>query len=374
MRILQVLALLSRSGEYGGPSTVAINQCQALADRGHDVTLVAGSLAAGSTLPISGVEVRTFGILTMGRAPSYTKICSPALMKWVRRHAREFDVVHIHLSRDFVTLPAARLIMLMRVPVFVQTHGMINPRNAIPYKIIDSVLTIPILSGARRAFYLNATELTKLQKANNRTARYAALANGVPTATATVPDEPKQARPEVLFMARLHPRKRVTVFARTAASLAQHFDAQFTIIGPDEGEGAAVDQIFDEARAAHPSIGLRLRRFGPLPVAEVPARLAAASVYVLPSVNEPLPMSVLEAMAAGLPVIVTDTCGFAELVSGADAGIVVNDSVESLTAAISESLLHPKLSRERGLRGLAEVTENWSIAAVALNLEKYYAA
>lgn len=372
MRILQVLTLLSRNGEFGGPSTVAVNQCRALADRGHQVTLVAGALAADADAAIPGVELHTFTVRTLGPGPSFTRICSPAMLRWIHAHIGRFDVAHVHLSRDFVTLPAARLLIHQRIPTHVQTHGMINPRRAWPYRVLDRGLTVPAVTGAATAFYLNEVERNKLGKAIDRTARYAHLINGVPNPPKS-PDVSGPATPEVVFLARLHPRKRPVTFAHAAARLAPQYNARFTVIGPDEGEGDLVDAVFRAARTEHPGIAQRLRRSGPLETAAVSSRLAEASIYVLPSVDEPLPMSVLEAMAAGLPVIVTDTCGFADLVVEADAGIVVDDSIESLTAAIEELLREPVRARERGRRGQRAVQEHWSITSVAQELEKHYA-
>ncbi|WP_439031907.1 glycosyltransferase [Gordonia terrae] len=377
MRILQVLTLLSRAGEFGGPATVAVNQSRALAERGHQVTLIAGSFDGHAAAPdVAGVRILTFPTRTVGTGPSFSRIVSPSMLRWIFSHADEFDVAHVHLSRDFVTLPAARLLARRHVPTHVQTHGMINPRPSLPYQVIDKTLTIPAVRHAHTAFYLNDIELTKLRSTIGDTARYAYLANGVPLPQPVPVAAPADDDlPEVLFLARLHPRKRAVTFARAATELAVHVGARFTIVGPDEGDGPAVDDIIDTFRSAcGPEIGSRVRRDPPLPPETVPERMASASIFVLPSVQEPLPMSVLEAMAAGLPVVVTDTCGFAGLIAEADAGLVVDDSVEALTAALDALLADPDGARARGLRGRRAVEDRWGIGTVARELEARYAA
>lgn len=374
MRILQVLSVYSRHGEYGGPSTVAINQSVALAELGHEVTLVAGDLQPEEPASVDGVHLVRFPILTLGPGRSFTRICAPRMLTWLRQHGRSFDIAHVHLSRDFVSLPAARLLMAMNIPTCVQTHGMINPRTALIHRGIDAILTKPALRQAARAFYLNDVERVKLHTAVGDQPHYELLINGVP-ATELAPTRPSDhPHPmEVLFLARLHRRKRPVTFARAAAELIGEYSAHFTIIGPDEGEGDALDHLLEEvADERGPQLAARIRRLEPVSGPDVAARLRQSDVYVLPSVNEPLPMSVLEAMAEGLPVIVTDTCGFADLVTQADAGIVVDDTVEALVKAIATMLDDPSTARAQGLRGHQAVRDHWSVTSVARRLEQHY--
>ncbi|MCH5645474.1 glycosyltransferase [Gordonia sp. ABSL49_1] len=378
MRILQVLPVYSRHGEYGGPSTVAINQSVALAQLGHDVTLIAGDLQPDIPASVEGVELITFPITTIGGGQSFTRVCSPRMLTWLRHHARSFDIAHIHLSRDFVSLPAARLLNAMNVATCVQTHGMINPRTSLIHRAIDTVFTKPAVRKAYRAFYLNDTERKKLERAIGDQPRYDLLINGVPadTSTRARAHDDGSSPTEVLFLARLHRRKRPLTFAMAAAQLARDYPARFTIIGPDEGEGMALDEFLaDLAEREGSSVAHRIQRLEPVSADVVSERLAKSDIYVLPSVNEPLPMSVLEAMAAGLPVIITETCGFAELVEQADAGTVVDDTVEGLVKAIARMLDDPIAARAQGQRGRHVVHETWSVASVARQLElEYFAA
>ena len=375
MKILQVLTLLSPTGEFGGPATVAVNQSRALAARGHDVTLIAGSRGGPASVPdVPGVRVRTFPTRTVGRGHSCSRIVAPSMLRWIRAHADTFDVAHVHLGRDFVTLPAARLLSRSNVPTHVQTHGMINPRPSLPYQVIDRALTIPAVRDARTAFYLNDVELRKLRTTVGDAPRYSYLGNGVPLPDA-VAAAPRDGLPEVLFLARLHPRKRAVAFARVATDLAPRFAARFTIIGPDEGDGPAVDAVLRTFRATHDArVADRVRREPPIATDRVAGRLAQATIYVLPSIHEPLPMSVLEAMAAGLPVVVTDTCGFAGLVADADAGRVVDDSMDALSAALTGLLADPDRARAQGLRGRRAVEQHWGITSIAQQLEEHYDA
>ncbi len=90
-------------------------------------------------------------------------------------------------------------------------------------------------------------------------------------------------------------------------------------------------------------------------------------------VDEPYPMAVLEAMAVGLPVVVTDSCGLAPEVTSIGCGMVVpGDDVDALVGAVRKLLSSSALRDEMGTRGRAEVHRRFGTAAVARTLEQHY--
>ena len=184
-----------------------------------------------------------------------------------------------------------------------------------------------------------------------------------------VPDYPAAAQrlgpPEVLFAARMHPRKRPIVFVEMAKALLNSgIDARFALVGPDEGEGAALREALKGDS--------RISWEGALPPAAVPRRMAAASLYVLPSVREPYPMSVLEAMSVGLPVVVSPDCGLAQLVERTHSGLVADPQVPALAAAVESILAEPALARAMGERGRATVRTECTMRTVGDRLVDAY--
>lgn len=368
MRIISVVTLITPTGEYGGPVRVAVNQAAALRARGHEVTLVAATRGFG-TVPTEydGVPVTLFDARTVLPGAGFAGLAAPALWRWLRQHVDEADVVHVHAARDLVTLPAAAIARSHQVPYVLQTHGMIDPSSNPLARPLDAALTRPVLRDASAVFYLTGFERDRLLEVASPI-RVQQLSNGVPFAEA---DPPPAERPEVLYLARLAPRKRPRVFVEAATALGKRFDqAEFALVGPDEGEGAAVRAAIQAARTA----GTRITWEGPLAPELTGARMRRASIYVLPSVDEPYPMSVLEAMALGRPVIVTDTCGLAGLVRRGDAGIVVDESAASLIAAIGTLLADPAEAAAMGARGRDLVRTELSMDAIAAALETHYAA
>lgn len=365
MRILSVVTLISPQGEYGGPVRVALNQARELIELGHSV-IVCAATRGFDTPPaqMSGVPLRLFPARQVLPGSGFAGLAAPSLWCGVTRHVTEFDVCHIHAARDLVTLPAAAIARARNVPFVLQTHGMID-RSTKPLAVpLDLALTRPVLRGAGRILYLTPVERQGLIEVGGAGLPLVELPNGVPWADEHEPP----AASEVLYLARLAERKRPALFAEVAAELSAEFpDASFALVGPDEGEGDNVRRVI----AASPA-GERLTWEGPIPPEGTLDRMRRASVYVLPSVDEPYPMSVLEAMSIGLPVVITDSCGLAGIVERADAGIVVGPSRGSLQQAIRDLLADPDEARRKGLRGRAFVRDELAMSTIAGNLADLY--
>lgn len=368
MRILHVVTLLSPDAAYGGPVRVAMNQTSALLDRGHDV-VIAAAARGYDKLPssIGDVPIRAFSAQTAVPGIGFAGIRGTKMTRWISDHAPDFDVVHIHLARDFVTLPAARACIRRGTPIVVQPHGMIDVSSKFLAIPLDRLWTRPILRSASSVFYLTSRERRDLRDVAGEHLRLCELINGVPLA-APLEVAKNTERPEVLFLARLAPRKRPGTFVEMAHRLIQNgSNADFAIVGPDEGTRGEVDALI-----ASYALQSRVRYEGSLPPESTTTRMRRASVYVLPAIDEPFPMSVLEAMSVGLPVVVTNTCGLAPLVEETNCGCVVGPDLDSLTDAVQRILDTPGLLNTMSDNARRAVAERLSMSAVAERLEQTY--
>jgi glycosyltransferase involved in cell wall biosynthesis len=363
MRILQVVTLLSPDGAYGGPARVALNQSAELVGQGHDVTVAAAT--RGYRVPpteLNGVPVRLFAARTLLPGTGFAGVGAPALTRWFRSNRAGFDIIHIHFGRDLVVLPVAVAARRHRIPYVLQTHGMVVPSSHPLTAPLDAVWTRRVLRDAGAVFYLTTQERDQLEAVARAPLRLVRLGNGVPDYPAAVR---RPGPPEVLFVARMHARKRPIAFVEMAKTLLDAgVDARFTLLGPDEGEGP-------ELRAALQGDS-RISWEGALAPASIPLRMAAASVYVLPAVREPYPMSVLEAMSVGLPVVVTTDCGLAPLVERTHSGIVTDPDVPALAAATESILADRSLAQAMGQRGRETVQTELGMRAIGHRLVDAY--
>lgn len=352
---------------FGGPVTVALNQAQELMRRGHHVEILGGCSGYPSDPPstIRGVPVRLFPVRRVLPGSGFSGISSFRLLREIRRAARAFDVVHVHLARDLITLPSAAIAQARGVAVIAQTHGMIDPSTRWLSKPLDALLTRRVLRRAKSVLYLTPEELNGLrdvQRGKSINAR--PLVNGV-----AVPDA--VAAPtsnEVLFCGRLHARKRPTLFAESAAELiAEGLDATFRLVGTDEGEGARVREVIAKVDRYGALIW-----DGPVPGDQVLEHMTNALFMVLPSVDEPYPMAVIEALALGLPVIVTDSCGLAPIIEKGGCGVVIDRSRASLTEAMRLLITDVALREQMTERARDVAQQDFSIGAVVDTLENIY--
>lgn len=361
MKIAHVVTYVSRDAAFGGPLSVAVAQTRELARLGHDVTLLAGWDRRAS-LEVPGVKVELFPV-KRAMPGALTGLVAPGLASRLRRE--RFDAIHVHLGRDLISMPAAVAAASSEDSrLVVQTHGMVMPDTRAMARVFDRAFTRRLLKRVDFSLALTDAERAGLTRVGFRSDRVISITNGVTIEPHS--DQPR--RNEVLFLARLHPRKRVMTFAAAAAMLlAQGCDADFVAIGPDEGDLDAFQKF-----AAAPELAGKLRHEGAIPPGAAPRRLAQAAVYVLPSFGEIVPMSVLEAMSVGTPSIITVDCGLAQDLGKRGAALVCDGSAEELASAIKRLLGDPSLAQEIAAAGRRALIEQYSASTVAEQLVALY--
>jgi glycosyltransferase involved in cell wall biosynthesis len=133
------------------------------------------------------------------------------------------------------------------------------------------------------------------------------------------------------------------------------------------GDGALRGELEQQAER----LGVDAHFHGFVPDAR--ERLARADVFVLPSRADNLPVSILEAMAAGIPVIGSRTGGIPELVADGETGLVFEaESPPALAAAISELAADPSRRRRFGERGRERVAAYFSAEQVGQRMVQLY--
>lgn len=135
------------------------------------------------------------------------------------------------------------------------------------------------------------------------------------------------------------------------------------------------DGELDAVRAQAAQLGLagHLNLLGWVGADSKQQQLALASLYALPSYHEGLPMSVLEAMAAGLPVLATPVGGIAEAVAdGVEGFLVAPGDVEALAARLAQLLQDEALARRMGAAARRKVETTFCSDAVLPRVEQMY--
>jgi glycosyltransferase involved in cell wall biosynthesis len=368
MRVLHVLPSLSP--HWGGPVYFTRHLSTELAGRGISCVVFAtkGPLT-GRGQAISGAEVRLFDTDVWSKG---WIAHSPGLGRALAMEVARVDVVHIHELWHYPHWAALRAATQHRVPFVISPHGQFDPwmlrHRGWAKRLYAPVLLWPSL---RRTFAVHV--LTKREAAQARAFGVRRPMHVIPNAVdisrqdrLTVRDRFFARHPElrgkrlVLFIGRLHPQKGVDIlleaFARVVPSVPA---AHLLITGPDE-VGIEAD-----LRAVQCKLGLarHITFTGPLYGGDKDEELAAADVFVLPSRAEGQSSAMLEAMASGVPVVVSMPANSPDVAS-ASAGLVAGLSPEAVAVAIDYLLRNPGQAEAMGARGRTLVQQHFTWRAV----------
>jgi polysaccharide biosynthesis protein VpsI len=171
----------------------------------------------------------------------------------------------------------------------------------------------------------------------------------------------------VLYVGKLEPRKGFdTLIAAAAIVLRSHPQVEFWFAGHGNLKDA-------REQAESLGIGDHVRLLGWISASELEAVYDQVDLFCLPSYNEGVPMSVLEAMSHGLPVICTRVGGLPDVINDGNNGAFVEPgNAESIANAVLHLLHNPEFAASLGQAGRKTVQETCSLEIVADRLESIY--
>ena len=383
MKVLHVAPSLDPT--WGGPVAVLRGLLPALKARGVQSTVLAtsGYRVGRNPVSIPGVQARVFSTSPLARLWTSHAF---ALARALRSRVEAADVVHIHELWHYPHFAAHRVALRSGRPFIVTVHGELEPWALGHHGLRKRVyLNLVQRRALKRAALIHA--LTEAEEAQVR-------AVGVQTPVAVVPNgidiEPyarlegrtafrqRHGIPEgarvALFLGRLHRKKGLDILAEAFGEIASRSPNRsaepfLVVAGPDEAG------LADEMRTILQRHGVvdSARFTGMLTGNDRLSALAAADLFVLPSYSEGFSMTVLEAMASGLPVIVSRQCYFPE-VAIQGAGLVVESEVSPLRDALSRLLGDPGAGVAFGEAGRALVGKRYTWDAVASEMTEIYEA
>ena len=291
-----------------------------------------------------------------------------SFIAWLR--AQRFDLLHGHAGIGWEGHGGVYAARLADVPVVVRTEHLPDLitdrwqraayRRLVP--LVDRLICVS--EAARSSFVERGVPPEKL-----RVVRNGIVLRPLPSdraGTRAVLEPAPRAR-IVLTIGRMTEQKgHRYLLDAVPAVLARHPDVYFLWAG--------VGPLQSQLRAWVRTLGLEGRVWFLGRRHDVADLLAAADLFVLPSLFEGLPLVVLEAMAAGLPVVGTRVCGTAEAVhDGVTGRLVPAKDAPALATAIVEVLDDPELARRRGAAGRERVEREFSATRMARETGAIYA-
>ena len=375
MKVLQVIASLAPS--WGGPTRVVISLADLLQERGIRCRIVAPEFPPGEVVlrPRSS-EYEVFPCKWLCR---WWKGYSPPLMSRLAEIAKDFDLIHIHELWHYANFAAFRAAKKENKPFVITLHYALDSwrlnHKALRKKIYLRLIQRKILNSASAFQALTLKEAENI-RAFGLSQPVAVIHNGIfPKDFENLPRPeqfeslyPQLRRKKVLlFLGRIHPMKGLDLLVNSFANVvSKRDDVALVVAGPDEGYRSKVER-FLKAK------GIREKAIfcGILSGEEKLAALSRADIFVLPSYSEGFSIAVLEALACGIPVVISESCNFPE-VRKAKAGLVVDLNIEKIAQALDTLLGNRELRVEMGKNAKRLVVENFSWDNVADEIALWY--
>ena len=341
--------------ETGGAEMMVLHLARELSRAGHPVRVVS---LHGDETDVAGLMRRAgVDVVALNKAGGP----DPRTVLRLRAQMRDFSpaVVHTHLPVLEYVLPAARLYG-RRVRIIHTVHNL--AREETRHRVLRAV--------NRRAFSHGVVPVALNEEVRSSICReYALPASAVPVVGNGIDLDafrgpqrrgPRGAGVRLLCVARLAPAKNHALLLRTVARLRESGrDVSLTLVGDGPLRGAL------EERARELGISQRVRFAGRR--TDTPAFYRDCDLFVLLSDYEGMPMSIIEAMASGLPVVATRAGGVAELVDdGVNGALVEADAAaaaEAIAAICDDPALYARLSD-----GAVRTSSHYSAEAM---MEKY---
>lgn len=383
LRIVHVAQAITRS--YGGVQTVVADLSRAQAEAGHQVTIVSTNVGpSGGTLDSAEKDsierngVRAFACSVAGRS----LLLSPEFASTFKREAKSADIVHVHGLYRFPPTYAARYARMHGLPYVIQTHGALDPylyarspHSLMLKRLYERWFDFPNLRGAGAICYTSEEERTRAAFLNLRAPSFV-----VPIGLdwRTYRELPPRGAfrthwgigeaPLVLFLGRLNITKGLDLLVPAFDTLRQKLpDAQLIIAGPENDDYGQKVRSWVHERSLENTVQFVGMLRGP----EVTQAYVDADVFVLPSYTENFGMTVVEAMACGLPVVISDQVNIHRDVSETGAGVVTRCDANEVSAALVALLSDCNRRRLMGEAGRRLVRERytWPSIVDALTLE-----
>lgn len=377
LRVLHVIP--SMAPEWGGPATAVAGLTKALHELGvHSEIVTTTDDSEGPLLATPHLTRRCFRRSLGARVwASYSR----PLGAHLERAVGDFDIVHIHGIWHFGGLMAGRIAKRRGVPYIVSTRGELDGRRLrhkpLKKRIYRALLLDDVLRCADALHAVADAERDHVARLGIPAPVFVCH-NGVDLADfdafAARPDaefptthRELQGRQVVLYMGRIESLKGLDVLAQAFVDVARTRDVALLVAGDDE-DGTL------------PRVRRTLRRGGVAKQAAVTgfltgerkaAALACADVFVLSSYSEGFSNAVVEALAAGLPVVITEQCNFPE-VERVGAGFVVSAQPAAVADAIAAILGDADLARRMGENARRLIEENYQWSAIAAGMAQRY--
>ncbi len=385
LKILHVIP--SIAPRYGGPSHAIYTTCRSLQAAGAEVLIATTNADGDNVLPVllkQNIIYQDVNTIFFARQFSEALKYSRPLAEWLDQHVVDFDLVHIHAVFSHACVAAARACRKHRIPYIVRPLGTLDPWSLKQKQFRKQLFwhfgVKQMLRYADAIHYTTADE-KRLAESELGVGNGIVIPNGIDLSPARRDSEratnvdrgltePVSRSTYVLALSRIHPKKGyellIEVFAQVKKQVA-FSNWQLVIAG--DGESVYVEQLKTLAE----QVGLNgdARFVGWLEGDRKQSVLQGAALMALPSFQENFGISLIEAMACGVPVLVSPQVNLAPDIAAAQAGWIAELNQEDFARVLAEAMSNEHERQRRGAQG-RQLAQNFGAEHVATKLMHLY--
>jgi glycosyltransferase involved in cell wall biosynthesis len=336
----------------GGVATSVLALSRALTRHGYKIDILV--LEEPSASWIEGVALNVHALGSGQTSYRYSR----ALQPWLRQHGGSYDRVIVNGMWQYLSFAAWRRYAGSSIPYYVFPHGMLDPwfKKTFPLKHLKKWLYWPwaeyrVLRDAAAVIFTSEEERLLARKSfwlYRARERVSSLGVEAPPILPNAKSEFLSRYPQLqntrnlLFLGRLHPKKGCDILLEALARIRSNDPISLIMAGPDQ-IGWEKDLRRQVERL---NLTSQVIFTGMLQGGMKQGAFASADAFVLPSHQENFGISVVEALAAGVPVLISNRVNIWREIDADHAGYVESDNVEGTTRLLQRWVDTPPDQRE----------------------------
>jgi glycosyltransferase involved in cell wall biosynthesis len=388
MKLLESISYLYPAWEYGGPGKLVYELSSELVRRGHTVTVNTTDAFSGMRRRFqsdnaSGKEIKfrlnVFRNISNRIAYRYKAFLAPGVLL-ISRQIQTFDCIHCHEFFTPMTAVIAIVSKYFDIPYVLSVHGTLDVRRlkhrGIAKTVFMNFFGNRILGNVSKCIAATEEEKSEYSLLGVPGKKISFVPNGIDVSQFAILPASGSFRKKyrisgktkiLLFVGRIHRLKGLEILIEAFNSLRRTIpDCRLVIIGNDDGYLRELQRLINRFKISDTVLFP-----GVLYGKEKCEVFADTDVFVYPSPTEGFSIAILEAAAAGLPLVITKGCKFPEI-AAYHAGMEVDANPHSLCSALKKLISDQSLRKRMGSNAKRLIKKKYSIESMAKSLEKIY--